>query len=117
MSNEEQADQIFESAVEMMDSIRAVNGEKYARTVEITLNLLKLRDLVGHFLKTFDEEVGEERAEDVWLAVNKSIAHMIALSARNAEVLHTNPGQLIDWAQKIMAIEIKGCETLMGDDE
>jgi hypothetical protein len=117
MSNEEQAEQIFESAVEMMDSIRAINGDKYARTVEITLNLLKLRDLVGHFLAKFEEHITEEKALGVWLSINKSIAHMIALSARNAEIEDTDPGQMLDWAKKIMDIEMKGCEKLMEDDE
>jgi hypothetical protein len=117
MSNTEQAEQIFQSAREMMDSIRAVNGESYARTVEMTLNILKLRMLLHSTLNMAREMIGDEKLETAWDACNRIFAHVIALDAKNAGIMDEDPSELIDWAQKLLKIEERGAEKLLGDDE
>lgn len=113
----QQAEELFQTAQEMMDSIRAVKGEKFSRTVEIALNMMKMRSLCGTLLNDMEEELGEERCSTIFEAVNRVCAHVISLSAANGEILTTaNPAELIDWAEKIMKLEERGVEAL-GDEE
>jgi len=116
MSNEEQAKQIFESAKDMMDSIRAVNGANYARTVEIALNMLKLQELLGHLISTMEDDIGQEKANKVWLGCNHIFSHVIGLASSNGGLLETaDPNELVDWARKLLAIEENAAKALMGD--
>lgn len=118
MSNEEQAQQIFESAIDMMDSIRAINGEKYARTVEIALNMLKIRDLMGMFLTDLETRLGSDRCDAIWVACNTIFANIISLDSHNAEIVgKVKPSELIDWAQKLKEIEQRGAMKMAGIDE
>lgn len=117
MSNEEQAEQIFESAREVMDSVRAVHGEKYARTVEIALNMLKLRELIGHLLAEVEDDIGQQKTESIWDGCNTIFAHVISLGSANADIIKTaKADELLNWARKILAIEERGANALIGND-
>lgn len=118
MTNKQTSEEIFKSAIEMMDSIRAVNGEKYARTVETALNTLKIQDLVGHLLAHNEEAIGREKAEAVWYACNRMFASLIGLCTANADLTDkADPHELIDWAQKLKEIEERGAKALIEERE
>lgn len=109
----QQAEEIFKSAQDMMDSIRAVQGAPYARTVEIALNMMKLRSLIGTMLQDMEDELGKERCSRIFDAVNTVCAQVISLSAANADLVKTaDPAELLDWAHKIMELEERGVEAL-----
>ena len=109
----QQAEEIFQSAQEMMDSIRSVKGADFSRTVEVALCMLKIRILCSKLLSDLSDDIGRERCAEVFEAVNRVCAHVISLCAANADITNTaDPGELLDWAERILKLEEKGVEAM-----
>lgn len=109
----QQAEAIFNSAQDMMDSIRSIKGAKFSRTVEVALCMLKMRALCGKLLSDLNDDLGRERCAEVFEAVNRVCAHVISLCASNADITDTaDPGELLDWAEKILKLEEQGVKAM-----
>ena len=109
----QQAEQIFQSAQEMMLNLQSVRGEEFARTVEITLQMIKMKDLIGTLLKHVETAVEKEKLNEIWQNVQMVCAHVVGLSAMNADLIgKIEPAELVEWAEKILELEYRGVEAM-----
>lgn len=118
MNNE--AKEHFQSAVDIMDNIRAIKGKPYARAVECALNTLKLRDILQITLSAASENILEEKAEHVMLVAGTIMASQIALCSLNAGLstdTTESAAELMSWATKIYDAEQEGAKAILGESD
>lgn len=114
--NTEKAEQIFESARDMMDSIKSVKGEQFALTVEIALQMMKLRDINGMLLDRID--MSEEDRQRIYNGIGIVCAHVTSLAANLSEIDKAEDAkELMNWAEKLLDLEVKGAITAIGEAE
>lgn len=102
----------FESAVDIMDNLRAVRGANYARTVESALITMKLRDLFS----MCSDAIPEQHETSIKLIVGKMLSQLIALSAINGGLDTDKPEsaeELMQWATKIYDAEQDGAHAVL----
>jgi hypothetical protein len=109
----------FESAYEIMDTIRKVKGENYARTVETGMLGKKMQDLFQLALGVAVARDGiPEEAGDL---LNDMFSHMcakqIALCANNGGLTKdsdkSDAEELMGWVDKIMDLEQDAAKSIM----
>jgi hypothetical protein len=115
----------FETANEMMDSIRTIKGEPYAHTVEVALITIKIRDLMGALLVSLEEAevMSEESAEKVYDLLGHMSARLIGLTRmcwNQSEPTKTEADEIMNWADRLREMEDRGANEIlkqMGDKD
>jgi len=109
----------FESAFDMMDSIRATHGEDYAKVVEIALLVRKNQELIGTLAMTaVQTEAIPAMAGAIVEKINAEISSKIigtAAKIANLEINGKTAEELMGWADRILEAESKGAESLLKD--
>lgn len=121
----ESAKAAFETANEMMDSIRSIKGQPYAHTVEVALTMMKVRDLFGALLIGLEEAevMSEESAEKVYDLIGHMSARVIGLTRMSwdqSEPTTEQADEIMQWAERLREYEDRGAEEIIkhqGDDE
>lgn len=108
----------FETANEMMDSIRAIKGQPYAHTVEVALTMMKVRDLVGALLIGLEdaEVMDNDSTERVYDLVGHMSARIIGLTRMCWDQSEPTPDQadeIMQWADRLREMENRGAEEVM----
>lgn len=115
----------FETANEMMDSIRTIKGQPYAHTVEVALTMMKIRDLMGTLLIGLEdaEVMSEESAERLFDLMGHMSAKVIGLTRMTwdqSEPTTAQADEIMRWAERLREYEDRGAEAILkhkGDDE
>ena len=115
----------FETANEMMDSIRSIKGQPYAFTVEVALNMMKIRDLTGALLIGLEdaEVMSEESAEKLFDLIGHMSAKVIGLTRMTwdqSEPTTAQADEIMKWAERLREMEDRGAQEVMkhlGEDE
>ena len=121
----ESAKAAFETANEMMDSIRTIKGQPYAHTVEVALTMMKVRDLFGTLLIGLEESevMSEESAERLFDLMGHMSAKVIGLTRMawdQSEPTTEQADEIMRWAERLREYEDRGAEAILkhqGDDE
>ena len=119
------AQDAFETAQDMMESIRSVKGQPYAHTVEVALTMMKIRDLVGALLVGLEdaEVMTEESAERCYDLMGHMSARVIGLTRMSwdqSEPTTQQADEIMQWADRLREMENRGAEEVlkqMGEDE
>lgn len=115
----------FETANDMMDSIRTIKGEPYAHTVEVALITIKIRDLMGALLIGLEEAevMSAESAEKVYDLLGHMSARLIGLTRmcwNQTEPTKTEADEIMNWADRLREMEERGAREVlkqMGDND
>jgi len=109
----------FESAFDMMDSIKATHGDDYAKVVEIALLVRKNQELIGTLAMTaVQTEAIPAMAGAIVEKINAEISSKIigtAAKIANLEINGKTAEELMGWADRILEAESKGAESLLKD--
>lgn len=115
----DKVEEAFESAQDIMDTIRSVKGAEYARTVETGMITRKLIDMFHMTLSmAVAKDAIPESAADL---LNKIFSHMcakqISLCAQNGSVTkganQHDAEELMEWVDKMLAQEQTVAKTMM----
>lgn len=115
----------FETANEMMDSIRTIKGEPYAHTVEVALTMMKIRDLVGALLIGLEdaEVMDSDSTERVFDLIGHMSARIIGLTRMcwdQSDPTEEQADEIMQWAERLREYEERGANEVlksMGEDE
>lgn len=120
------AKEAFETAQEMMDSIRSIKGVPYSHTVEVALTMMKIRDLMGALLIGLEdaEVMSEESAEKMFDLMGHMSAKVIGLTRMSwdqSEPTTEQADEIMAWAERLREYEDRGAEEILkhqgdGDD-
>lgn len=121
----ESAKAAFETANEMMDSIRTIKGQPYAHTVEVALTMMKVRDLFGTLLIGLEdaEVMSEESAERLFDLMGHMSAKVIGLTRMSwdqSEPTTEQADEIMRWAERLREYEDRGAEAILkhqGDED
>lgn len=121
----ESAKAAFETANEMMDSIRNIKGQPYAHTVEVALTMMKVRDLFGTLLIGLEdaEVMSEESAERLFDLMGHMSAKVIGLTRMSwdqSEPTTEQADEIMRWAERLREYEDRGAEAILkhqGDED
>lgn len=114
--------QAFESAHEVMDTIRKVKGENYARTVETGMIGKKMQDLFHMTLgiAVASDAIPESGADLLTELFANMCAKQIALCANNGGLINTDRNgaeELMSWVDKIMDIEQNAAKEMFKNEK
>lgn len=109
----------FESALDMMESVKATHGEAYARVVETALLVRKNQELLGTLAATAVKcEAIPDVAGMVIEKINAEISSkIIGTAAKLAKIKidGASAEEIMGWADRILEAESKGAESLFND--
>lgn len=119
------AEAAFETAQEMMQSIVAIKGQPYAFTVEVAINMIKCRDIVGALLNEMvDAEMLDlAQAEKLFDVMNMISARNIGLTRMcwdKDSATQEQADEIMGWAERLREYEDRGTEAIvksLGEDE
>lgn len=114
----ESAQAAFETANEMMDSIRSIKGQPYAHTVEVALTMMKVRDLMGALLIGLEdaEVMTEESAEklfDLMAHMSAKVIGLTRMSWDQSEPTTEQADEIMRWAERLREYENRGAEAIL----
>jgi len=115
------AAEAFETAHDIMASIRAVKGIEYCYTVETALCCLKLKDVTLSLMDQLKKrgDLSEEAAEALFMGCGVLFAKMISLNriAGGAEPEGTQQeaAEIMSWADRIYDMEARAVEEIQKD--
>lgn len=115
----------FETANEMMDSIRSIKGQPYAHTVEVALTMIKIRDLMGALLIGLeDAEVMDsdstEKVYDLLAHMSSRVIGLTRMTWNQSEPTENEANEIMQWADRLREYEDRGAHEVlksMGEDE
>lgn len=119
------AEAAFETAHDMMESIRSIKGEQYAHTVEVALTMMKIRDLMGSLLVALEDEdlLSEDSAEKVFDLIGHMSARVIGLTRMcwdQSDPTKQEADEIMGWADRLREYEDRGANEVlksMGEDD
>lgn len=112
------AQEAFETANEMMDSIRAIKGQPYAFTVEVALTMMKIRDLMGALLVGLEdaEVMDSDSTEKVYDLMGHMSARVIGLTRMSwdqSEPTTEQADEIMAWADRLREMEDRGANEVL----
>lgn len=108
----------FETANEMMDSIRSIKGVPYSHTVEVALIMMKIRDLMGALLIGLEdaEVMSQDSAEKVYDLMGHMSAKVIGLTRMTwdqSEPTTHQADEIMQWAERLREYEDRGANEVL----
>lgn len=115
----------FESAKEMLDSIRSINGAAYADMVDLANTSSQIMHTVASMSQLLPTDVPKFLIDKIFTSVADHMAHIMQLSCRySMRDLFDDSGDLhdagkktvkdiLEWSDKIMEIKMSGAKKFM----
>lgn len=113
---EDKAEAAFQTAYDMMQTIRSNRGEDYADAVEVTLLMRKQNDLFCHILTGMVvNEVLTERDARSLQEINSMVAAKVIskIAKRAVESTESAAKELMGWAERLAEYEDRGANEIV----